>query len=188
MRNQASTRTSSSHPLRIDTVVVAEAGGIIGMTLCPGRRDKLSIEGTWERDLSADMATVLAWEPALIITLVENFEFRLLGVPSFAVAMLEANLPWRHLPIRDAGVPDASFEEAWLTTGHEARAVLKRGGRVLLHCRAGLGRTGMIAARLLVELGSMPKSAIADVRNARSGTIETQAQERHVFGVKKVEA
>ena len=95
MINQASIRTSSSHPLRVDTVDVGEAGGIIGMTLCPGRRDSLSIEGTWERNLSANIATVSAWEPALVISLVEDFEFALLGVPSFAVAMLESNLSWR---------------------------------------------------------------------------------------------
>ena len=91
------------------------------------------------------------------------------------------------LPIRDAGVPDASSEKAWLTTGNEARDILRRGGRVLLHCRAGLGRTGMIAARLLVEFGSMPENAIAAVRQARAGTIETHAQERYVYSVITVE-
>jgi ADP-ribosyl-[dinitrogen reductase] hydrolase len=188
MAKQASIRTSSSHPLRIDAVTVSDVGGQIGMTLCPGRRDKLSQEGAWERDLTADIATVSAWRPDMVLTLVEDFEFELLGVPAFAVAMLQANLPWRHLPIRDAGVPDASFEDAWRTTGLEARAILMRGGRVLVHCRAGLGRTGMIAARLLVELGSTPAEAVAAVRGARSGTIETRAQERHVRDVRVVGA
>jgi protein-tyrosine phosphatase len=109
-------------------------------------------------------------------------------MPAFAVAMLQANLPWKHRPIRDAGVPDASFEDAWLTAGREARGTLMRGGRVLLHCRAGLGRTGMIAAPLLVEVGRTPEEAVAAVRGACSGTIETRAQERHVHGVTAVEA
>ena len=185
MANQSSGRTSSSDPLRIDEIAVGGTGGTIGMTLCPGRRDNFSVEGTWDRDLAADITIVSAWKPDLILTLVEHSEFALLGVPSFYDSMLRANLPWRHLPIRDAGVPDPSFEEAWLTTGSEARAILKRGGRILLHCRAGLGRTGMIAARLLVELGSTPGTAISAVRGARNGTIETQAQERHVYGIKK---
>jgi ADP-ribosyl-[dinitrogen reductase] hydrolase len=52
---------------------------------------------------------------------------------------------------------------------------------VLLHCRGGLGRSGTIAARLLVELGENPRVAIDRVRRARHGAIETPAQEAHVL-------
>jgi ADP-ribosyl-[dinitrogen reductase] hydrolase len=188
MTKHIGARTSLSHPLRIDAVTVPVSGALIGMTLCPGRRDKLSIDGVWERDLAADIAVVSAWKPDLVVTLVEDFEFELLGVPTLAVTMHQSDLPWRHVPIRDAGVPDALFEDAWLTAGAEARAILKRGGRVLLHCRAGLGRTGMIAARLLVELGITADEAISAVRRARSGTIETRAQELHVRDAKAVQS
>jgi len=174
-------RTSLSHPLRIDIATVAAGGGQIGMTLCPGRRDRLSVEGPWERDLGADLDVIASWRPSVVITLVEDAEFALLGVPGFAGAVSQKGLPWRHLPIPDAGVPNAAFERAWAVTGAEARNVLLDGGRVLLHCRAGLGRTGMIAARLLVELGEPPEDAIAKVRSARPGAIETSSQERHVY-------
>jgi ADP-ribosyl-[dinitrogen reductase] hydrolase len=176
------TRTSSSHPLRIDVASLPEGNGSIGMTLCPGRCDRLSLEEEWARDLEADLAVIASWQPSLVLTLIEEHEFALLGVPEFASAMRRAGLPWRHLPIRDGDVPDAAFERAWSTLGAEARRVLLDGGRVLLHCRAGLGRTGMIAARLLVELGTSHDAAIAAVRRARIGTIETGAQERHVRG------
>ena len=69
-----------------------------------------------------------------------------------------------------------------------ASRALRDGGRVLLHCRAGLGRTGMIAARLLVELGTPPDAAIVSVRAARTGAIETRAQERHVRDCSVVQA
>ena len=46
-----------------------------------------------------------------------------------------------------------------------------------------LGRGGTIAARLLVELGVKPDKAIADVRTARPGAIETPGQERFVRGI-----
>lgn len=182
VRNIDATRTSASHPLRIDVASIPDGNGSIGMTLCPGRCDRLSVEGAWARNLDADLAVIAAWHPSLVLTLVEEHEFAMLGVPEFASAMLRAGLPWRHLPIRDADVPDASFERAWSTVGAEARRVLLEGGRVLLHCRAGLGRTGMIAARLMVELGTAPEAAIAMVRRARNGAIETPAQERHVRG------
>ena len=43
-----------------------------------------------------------------------------------------------------------------------------------------MGRTGTVAARLLVELGEEPDAAIQRVRAARRGTIQTAAQEAHV--------
>jgi len=54
------------------------------------------------------------------------------------------------------------------------------GGRVLVHCRGGLGRAGTVAACLLVEFGVRPEEAIQRVRIARPNAIETSAQERHV--------
>ena len=40
------------------------------------------------------------------------------------------------------------------------RSILRRGSDVLVHCRGGLGRAGTIAARLLIELGMKPETAI----------------------------
>jgi protein-tyrosine phosphatase len=51
------------------------------------------------------------------------------------------------------------------------------GSDVVVHCKGGLGRAGMMAARLLVELGMPPEQAIKEVRRARKGAIETSAQE-----------
>ena len=56
---------------------------------------------------------------------------------------------------------------------------------VLVHCRGGLGRAGTIAARLLVELGMEPETAIASVRAVRPGAIETSDQEKFVLGIGK---
>ena len=47
------------------------------------------------------------------------------------------------------------------------------GSDALARCRGGIGRAGTIAARLLVELGVEPATAIAIVRAVRPGAIET---------------
>ncbi len=174
-------RTSVSDPLRIDYVAVPGLQGRIGMTMLPGRSRGVSFYGNdWRRDLQTDLDAIRTNEPSLLITLNEPYEFGLFGVPDFATALVASGLPWRHLPIADAGVPDAAFERAWLEVGTEARALLRAGATVIVHCRAGLGRTGMIAARLLVELGQAPGEAIAAVRKARPNTIETGEQLRYV--------
>jgi ADP-ribosyl-[dinitrogen reductase] hydrolase len=54
---------------------------------------------------------------------------------------------------------------------------MEDGGRIVLHCRGGLERTGTIAARLLVEFGLDSRAAIAAVRQARPGAIQTREQD-----------
>ena len=51
---------------------------------------------------------------------------------------------------------------------------------MVLHCYAGLGRTGLVAARILIEFGELPVRAIALVRAARRGTIQTAEQEAYL--------
>ena len=174
-------RTSLSHPLVIDEVGVPGYEGRIGMTMLPGRCSTESLYGNiWHRDLETDLTAIRALDPALLISLNESHEFARLGVPDFERTLSTSGLAWRHLPIRDAGVPDVAFERAWLVVGAEARALLRAGELVIIHCRAGLGRTGMIAARLLVELGDTPREAIAAIRQARPHTIETPEQLSYV--------
>ena len=72
---------------------------------------------------------------------------------------------------------------AWL------EPVLAAGGRVLVHCVGGLGRSGTIAACLLRSRGVSAEEAIAMVRAARSPrAIETHAQEAFVRGTLRFDA
>ena len=64
--------------------------------------------------------------------------------------------------------------------GAELRRRLVAGERLVIHCYAGLGRTGLLAARLLIEFGEPPQRAIGLVRRARSGAIQTYEQEAYL--------
>ncbi len=172
--------TSEKNPLRIDAVPAPGAAGLIGMTLCPGKKDPYSAFGAWDRDLQADLQVIRDWGASTIVSLLQDHEFALLGLPDFEVQVSGA-FRWLWLPVPDGGVPDDGFEQNWATAGTELRGRLVAGERVLVHCRAGLGRTGLIASRLLVELGMSPRQALAAVRRERPGTVETTLQEHYVL-------
>jgi ADP-ribosyl-[dinitrogen reductase] hydrolase len=104
-------------------------------------------------------------------------------VEHFGEEVLRRNMLWFHLPIVDVSIPNAQFNEKWDTAGEELRSILRSGSDVLVHCRGGLGRAGMIAARLLIELGMEPATAIGRVRAVRPGAIQTDEQERFVRGI-----
>eukprot|EP00698_Gefionella_okellyi_P022565 TRINITY_DN749_c0_g1_i1.p1 TRINITY_DN749_c0_g1~~TRINITY_DN749_c0_g1_i1.p1 ORF type:complete len:398 (+),score=42.51 TRINITY_DN749_c0_g1_i1:439-1632(+) len=58
---------------------------------------------------------------------------------------------------------------------------IETGGRVAVHCHAGLGRTGLVIACYLVYgRGYLPGAAIADVRTHRPGSIQTRRQEAFI--------
>jgi len=173
-------KTSLTDPLQIQSVEVDKTSGVIGMTICPGRKGNSMAGGSWDRDLALDLEVVRCWQPDIVIALLEEHEYSALGIPTFCGDVADAALPWVFLPIVDGGIPNAAFVEAWRTVGPHIRNILRRGGRVLVHCRAGLGRTGLLAAMLLVELGENADSAISRVRAARPHTIETRAQEAYV--------
>lgn len=176
-------RTSNTHPLQIAAVEVPGTKGTIGLTLCPGKKDTTAMTGAWNRDLETDIAAIRSWGAEAVVCLMEGFELELLGVEELPSVVEGAGMRWFHLPIRDVSVPSVAFEIEWTTKGGELRAVLSRGGRVLVHCRGGLGRSGMVAARLLVERGMRPAAAIGLVRKQRLGAIQTRAQGNYVLNL-----
>lgn len=107
----------------------------------------------------------------------ERFEFDLLGVPDLPDRVSATGMSWAHLPIRDVDVPEDAFDAVWPELFLDLSRRLHAGERVPLHCRGGLGRTGLVAALLLIEEGVAPEKAIRAVRAARPGAIETRAQE-----------
>jgi ADP-ribosyl-[dinitrogen reductase] hydrolase len=165
-----------------------ELPGTLGVTFCPGKSDPMISEGLWARDLATDIGSLRAWGAQALVTLLEDDEFQLLNVPRLGDMAEAAGLDWYHLPIPDMAAPGWQFERRWVYAGVRLRRLLRRGGRIVIHCRVGLGRSGAIAARLLAELGIDPTEAISRVRRARPGAVQTSEQERHVLDTRRIPA
>jgi len=161
--------------------------GWLGLTFCPGKHEPHAQTGAWDRDLDTDLRALRDWGASAVVTLMEAHELQLLRVPDLGDRISQADLHWWHLPIVDAGVPDARFEHAWNRAGEDLRRRLVAGEGIVVHCRGGLGRIGVVAARLLVEFGEAPETAVFRVRRARVGTIENRLQEEYVRGLVEVQ-
>lgn len=171
-------RTSVSDPIRFSEVLCGR--GVLGLTFCPGKSGPSVFGDHWDRDLDLDLDAARAWAASMVLTLVESHELDMLRVAGLGAAVEARGMTWLHAPIKDVSIPDAAFERRWTLIGHVLRSELDKGNRVVVHCRGGRGRAGLIAARLLVEFGAEPNAAVATVRAARPGTIETREQEDYV--------
>jgi ADP-ribosyl-[dinitrogen reductase] hydrolase len=186
----ATIKTSASHLLRIDSVALKPLGGTIGLTFCPGKKHLGAHEGQWDRDLDADLAVIRQSGAEAVVTLMEGAELVSVHVPPAELSSKVAGLglEWHLLPISDTGIPNSGFEDLWTYSGLRLRDRLRQGGKIVIHCLGGLGRTGTVAARLLIELGESPENAIRSVRAARPGSIENTTQENYVLHCRPVVA
>ena len=83
-----------------------------------------------------------------------------------------------HLPVPDMHPPGLQDITACIQYVEESAA---EGSPVLVHCSAGLGRTGTMLASYLVYKGSNTANALAQIRAMRPGSVETPDQELAVY-------
>lgn len=128
------------------------------------------------RSLPRDLKAIEDWGPTLVISLVEAAEVRALGISGFDGAMQAAAFQWIQFPIRDFRTPKRAQEPQWEGVCAQAVEILNAGGRVLVHCRGGCGRSGMVALRLMVASGLRLGESLSELRHVRPCAVETDAQ------------
>jgi atypical dual specificity phosphatase len=89
--------------------------------------------------------------------------------PAYATARRLGTMPFdrRDHPILDYGLPQDRENFARFIT--DLCADLAGGQRLILHCAAGIGRTGVVAQQVLMAFGVEPDQATAQVLQAGSG-------------------
>jgi hypothetical protein len=120
-----------------------------------------------------------------MVTVMEERELFELGLQDLPGRLRSLSITWHLVPLPEHGVPNVNFDDRWAAISPELAMVLEEKGRVLIHCKDGLRRTGFVAARLLIELGCRPEDAINRVRAARPGAIDAIEQERYVLAARR---
>ena len=169
-------------PIMIDNIRIPGINGMIGISSCPGLRDDYVFD-LYSESLMDDVQAIKGWGASVIITLMEDAELQRLGIRDLGRSIVNLNMIWLHLPLHNLGLPEEQFNEKWRLVTPCLCNLLREGQRVLIHCREGIGRAALAAARLLLDLGFTPEESISMVRKARPGSLLLHSQEKHIYAV-----
>ena len=91
-------RTSKTHPLQIDWITSKKFQGKIGITLCPGKYQPVSWSGGWNRCLTTDIDVIEETGVTTVVSLVEDYEMKVLRVLHLGDSIQERGINWIHMP------------------------------------------------------------------------------------------
>lgn len=115
-----------------------------------------------------------------VVSLLTQDEEAELDIQAEAEEVAKQGMKFISFPIPDRGIPGSGTAALKMLEG--VHNELQRGKNVLVHCRQGVGRAGLIAASLLVLDGKEPHAAIDEVSQARGVRVpETTDQENWIY-------
>ena len=159
--------------------------GTIVLCRCPGLRggDQAMHPGN-PVALDRDLGTIIDGGASILISLIGSEERERLGVSALPARAVEMGLDWQEFAITDRTAPDHERLSEFTGLMRYVSAALSDEKIIAVHCQAGIGRTGLVAASTLIWCGMAPDDAIVAVRRTRPGAIETAGQQAFVRSFK----
>jgi len=139
------------------------AGRLFVMPRPPSHEIELIVDSLRQRDVGK------------IVCLLPSSEIDELGLVNERDLCAVKGIDFVHFPIVDFGLPEGrTFARLAATLAED----LRQGLSIAIHCRAGIGRTGLLSGCVLKELGYGAADAIAMISKARGVAIPDTAEQR----------
>jgi len=111
-----------------------------------------------------------------VVSLLEDDEQYSIGLGRERELCLSNEMEYASFPIADRGLPDTNLAIMF------AKAIcleISSGKHIVIHCRAGIGRTGIIAGAVLIQAGYTAREAFELISEARGVQVpDTEEQEK----------
>ena len=152
----------------------------IGVSHCPGKYSKNRGSSL---QLYNDLKSLKKQKVDVIVSLTSEIEIENLGIANFSDIL--KNFGFIHFvePIEDFSVPKSDREKNVNELINKILNLIKNNKSILVHCNAGLGRSGLIVALVIKFIGGFT-DPISHVRKYRSGAVETEEQKRFITDFK----
>lgn len=124
--------------------------------------------------LPDDIKTAQAAGITTLISLLEPSEAATLGLAKEADACTAQGIAFLNHPIRDMALPEP---EAFRLFAEQIAIRIHHGEHVALHCRASIGRSGMLTCAILAHFRYESQIAIAHVSKMRGTPIPDTPQQ-----------
>lgn len=86
-------------------------------------------------------------------------------------------------PLKDRSVPSETQTSKLKELARELAQKISQNQKVIVHCRGGIGRAGMICAAILIEQGVRKDKVIEKISTARGVSIpDTEEQKKWIMG------
>lgn len=160
------------HPFA--ALIIDATSGQLLLTPCPGSK---------EVSLRSSLEQLAAAGAAAVITLMPSDEMQNNAVADLPELCTQLGLTWFHLPVEDDHAPEQPFEQAWQAAQDKIHALLDAGESIAIHCKGGTGRTGMLAAKILLQRGIPLNDVIERVRAVRPNALTIPLQLDYISNI-----
>lgn len=125
-------------------ILQLDNGAKLIFTPCPG---------TQETSLEGAVKTLAEAGATALITAMPMVELATYQVETLPEVCSAHGIKWIHLPVEDDKSPEQAFTEQLHQHKAELLELIHNKSTIAIHCKGGSGRTGLIAAVLLLESG-----------------------------------
>ncbi len=147
------------------------------LTPCPGTKGV---------ELAQSLEQLKAQGVKAIVTAINDEEMKSKGVCELGSLTQELGMAWHHIVIEDDQAPGEGFAANWQQASTSLQALLANGEKVALHCMGGSGRTGLLAAHLLLEQDWPLDKIMSEVQALRPGAFTKAVQQDYIQSVAKL--